>query len=163
MKALIHSIWAAAMIVCSAGAQAQTADPAGPVILTISTADGAEMNFDLDMIDGLDQVVTVTETPWHDGAQEFSGPLVSDLLAPLGLSVGEVRFIAVNDYAASMPWADIEAYPVILATRHNGETMSVRDKGPLFVIYPFDTYPELRNEVYFARSVWQVKAIQVIP
>ena len=36
-----------------------------------------------------------------------------------------------------------------------------RDKGPLFVIYPFDTRPELRNAVYFSRCAWQLKAIDI--
>ena len=39
--------------------------------------------------------------------------------------------------------------------------MSVRDKGPLFVIYPFDEAPELNNETYYGRSAWQVKSIEV--
>lgn len=28
--------------------------------------------------------------------------------------------------------------------------LSVRDKGPLFLIYPFDQYPELRNKLYYS-------------
>ena len=38
---------------------------------------------------------------------------------------------------------------------------SVRDKGPLFLVYPFDTNPETYNEKYFSRSVWQIKEIEV--
>ena len=40
--------------------------------------------------------------------------------------------------------------------------MSIRDKGPIFMIYPFDKNPELYNEKYFSRSVWQIKSIEVI-
>lgn len=39
--------------------------------------------------------------------------------------------------------------------------MSVRDKGPLFLIYPFDDNPDLFDEVYFGRSVWQIAQIVV--
>jgi hypothetical protein len=56
---------------------------------------------------------------------------------------------------------DIKDYPVILATRVDGEELSVRDKGPLFVIYPFDEHPDLYNEVIFSRSVWQVASLTV--
>ena len=49
----------------------------------------------------------------------------------------------------------------ILATRMDGQLMSVRDKGPLFLIYPFDLDSGLYNEKYFARSVWQIKEIEV--
>ncbi len=44
----------------------------------------------------------------------------------------------------------------------NDQPMSVRDKGPLFLVYPFDLNPELYNEKYFSRSVWQIKEIEVI-
>lgn len=142
--------------------------PTGPVILTVSgqvgITNGADVaEFDLEMMDALEQRVTLTETPWHEGQQEFTGPRLSDVMAAAGASGSELRIIAVNDYSATMPWADIEAAPVILATRHNGAEMSVRQHGPLFVIYPFDEQPELRNEVYFSRSVWQVAAIEVLP
>jgi hypothetical protein len=40
--------------------------------------------------------------------------------------------------------------------------MSVREKGPLFVMYPFDEQPALRTSVYFGRCIWQLKAIEVL-
>ena len=43
----------------------------------------------------------------------------------------------------------------------DGKPLSVRDKGPLFLIYPFDKNPELYNEKYFSRSVWQIKKIEI--
>jgi len=162
----------APFLVLALVATAATADPLpqpeGRVILTISgavtltNADGAA-RFDQAMIEALPQRETRTSTPWFEGPQLFTGPLLSDLMAAAGASGSELRVVAINDYAASMPWADIESFPVILAIRHNGQTMSVRDKGPLFVIYPFDEQPELANELYFARSVWQVAAIEVRP
>lgn len=163
MTSLIRTFGALIMLSFAFGVQAQTNTPTGPVILTVTGADGAETLLDLAMIDGLEQTVTVVETPWYDGAQEFSGPRISELMAHLQISGSQLNVVAENDYTASMPWSDIVDYPVILATRHNGQTMSLRDKGPLFVIYPFDTYPELRNEVVFSRSVWQVKAVKVSP
>ena len=81
--------------------------------------------------------------------KSFSGPLIADVMAQTGMDGSELNLVALNDYAAAMPWSDIVDFPVILATRLNGETMAVRDKGPLFVIYPFDEHPELKNEVLF--------------
>ena len=39
--------------------------------------------------------------------------------------------------------------------------MSVREKGPLFVMYPFDSQPQLRNAVYFSRCIWQLRSIEL--
>ena len=72
-----------------------------------------------------------------------------------------VTVTALNDYSAEIPIGDFLDHSVILASRLDGEELSVRDKGPLFVIYPFDLEPDLYNEVYFGRSVWQVTSIAV--
>lgn len=142
--------------------------PTGPVILTLrgdlahANSDGAAM-FDLAMLDALEQRETITATPWHEGVQTFTGPRIATILAAAGARGTDLRIIAINDYAASMPWQDSQDHPVILASRRNGQTLSVRETGPLFVIYPFDEQPDLRDEVYFSRSVWQVQAIEVLP
>ena len=39
--------------------------------------------------------------------------------------------------------------------------MSVREKGPLWVIYPFDSDPEYQTEVIYSRSIWQLDRIVV--
>jgi hypothetical protein len=40
--------------------------------------------------------------------------------------------------------------------------MSVREKGPLWVIYPFDDVPEYQNETIYSRSIWQLDRIEVV-
>jgi len=168
LRLLAAPIMALALALAGAAVAQPLSTPAGPVILTVSGAvtqtngDGVAL-FDLAMFEALPQRETRTSTPWYEGPQVFTGPQLSDLMAAVGAEGSALRIVAVNDYAATMPWADITASPVILAVRHNGETMSVRDKGPLFVIYPFDEQPELANEMFYSRSVWQVVAIEVLP
>ena len=41
------------------------------------------------------------------------------------------------------------------------QPMAVRDKGPLFVVYPFDSKVELRSSVYYERSIWQLKRMSI--
>ena len=50
----------------------------------------------------------------------------------------------------------------IIAYSMDGAQMSVRDKGPLWVIYPFDSSPEYRTAVIFSRSIWQLDRIEVV-
>ena len=140
--------------------------PSGPVVLTVygnianTNAEG-RAEFDRAMLDALPQRTTTTQTPWYDGEQSFTGPLAMAVLEQVGASGSSVTVTALNDYSADIPMSDLETYPVILANQLNGETLSVRDKGPLFVIYPFDEQRDLYNEVIFGRSVWQVTAITV--
>jgi hypothetical protein len=140
--------------------------PAGEVVLTIAgaientNADG-KAELDLAMLDALASRETTTATPWYDTPQTFKGPLGTALLDLVGAKGTTVKVTAINDYSAEIPMQDFIDNPVIFATTLNGETMSVRDKGPVFVVYPFDLNPDLYNEAYFGKSVWQVVAIEV--
>ena len=146
---------------------AQLEAPAGDVILTVSgnvdnsNGDGV-MRFDLDMLKRLSGRTASMETPWTPGQTEFSGPLLAEVLKAAGASGSHMIVKALNDYAAEVPMEDAREFPTILAVEMNGEPMSVRDKGPVFMIYPFDTNPELCNEKYFSRSVWQIREIEVV-
>jgi hypothetical protein len=59
-----------------------------------------------------------------------------------------VQALALNDYSTDIPMEDFEKYNVILALKRDGEYMPVRDKGPLFVVYPYDSNPELRSQKF---------------
>ena len=140
--------------------------PTGDEILEITgkiantNADGAA-DFDMAMLAALPQRTTVTTSPWYDGKQTFAGPLGWALLNQIGATGTTLKVTALNDYVTEIPVGDFKDYQVILATSLNGEAMSVRDKGPIFIIYPFDEKPELYNQKYFSRSVWQIKEIDV--
>ena len=84
------------------------------------------------------------------------------ILAAAGADGKVLKVKALNDYSSDVPIADAKDLDTILAVRMNSKLMSVRDKGPLFMIYPFDTNPELYNEKYFSRSVWQVMEVEVV-
>jgi hypothetical protein len=114
------------------------------------------------MLDAMASRTTTAETPWFDKVHTFEGPLLSAVLDAARAEGKALRVRAINGYEAIIPMEDVERYPIILATRIDGKVLSVRDKGPVFVIYPFDTSPELYNEVYYTRSVWQVETMEVL-
>lgn len=165
-RAFVASLLTAPAII-PASARALSAAPSGPVILTVTgsidpnAAEGG-VAFDLAGLDALPQHQTVTATPWHDGRPTFRGPTIASILDAAGAEGSLLRIKALNDYSADMPMADARAFPVILASRIDDAEISVRNKGPLFVIYPFDEQPDLYNEIYFGRSVWQVSEIEVL-
>lgn len=141
--------------------------PAATVVLTVRGAlarasrDG-KADFDMAMLERLPQRSITTETPWHSGARTFQGPLLREVLAAAGAPRGQTaRLVALNDYSVEMPLDDARRYDVIVARQLDGKPMSVREKGPLFVMYPFDTQPQLRNAVYFSRCVWQLRSIEL--
>jgi len=102
-----------------------------------------------------------THTPWHDGAVTFGGPRLWDLLEPLKPAGATLHVTALNDYSVDIPLSDLKRYQPVLAWQLNGKPIGVRNKGPLLLIYPFDAYPELQNQLYYGRSIWQIKTITV--
>lgn len=140
--------------------------PQGRVIFTISgrisqTNGTGVADFDRAMLLALPAATIETMTPWTDGVTKFEGPLARDLLQRVGAKGSRVKALAINDYSVVIPVSDFETYPVILAMKMNGEVLRTRTKGPLWVIYPWSEKPELRSEVIYGRSIWQVKEIVV--
>jgi hypothetical protein len=63
---------------------------------------------------------------------------------------------AANDYVISYPVSDATDYDVIIATQMDGAVMSVREKGPLWLMYPFSDVPELSDGIFKSRIIWQL-------
>lgn len=137
-----------------------------PVLLEITgkirvTNEGATARFDRQMLDALPQHRLETYTNWTEGLQVFEGPLLGDVLARVGAYGTTLRAVALNDYQVEIPWADPEDYPVLLALRHNGAPMSVRDKGPLWIIYPSPNAEAAITSPHNDKSVWQLRSLDV--
>lgn len=141
--------------------------PAGEVVLTVSGAPKAEnageaAQFDLAMLERLGAVEFETSTIWTQGVQHFEGVPLNHLVDHLGITGTTLRATAINDYSVDIPLADaVEGGPII-AFKLNGEEMSVRDKGPLWIVYPYDSKSEYQSEVVYSRSIWQLDRIEVI-
>lgn len=155
------------LLLLMAPAIAETlASPTGKPILTISgaitntNADGTAV-FDREMLEALGMESIKTKTPWFDGVSSFTGVRMNKLMEVVGASGKSVTAIALNDYVTTIPLSDFAEFGVILALKRDGEYMAVRDKGPLFIIYPFDSESELQSQTYFGRSAWQLAKLIV--
>lgn len=140
--------------------------PGGRVVLTISgnisvkNQDGAAV-FSMAMLEKLPQRKVFTTSPWYPQGAEFTGPLLRDLLAAAGAKGDKIVAVALNDYKTEIPLQDAYSFDVILAHKMNGKSMPVREKGPLFIVYPFDAKPELKTQLYQNRSAWQLSRLTV--
>jgi hypothetical protein len=138
----------------------------GPIVLVVRGRvrrpnAGASAHFDMAMLERLPQHRFRTRTPWYAAAREFTGPLMRDVLDAAGADGRVLRVSALNDYRVDVPIEDAHQHDLTLARLLDGQPMPVRDKGPLFMIYPFDDHPHLRSAIYYSRSVWQVKSIEI--
>ncbi|WP_282604555.1 molybdopterin-dependent oxidoreductase [Pelagibius sp. Alg239-R121] len=127
----------------------------------VKDAKGPVAILDRSMLEGLGITKIETSTDWTDGIQSFEGPLVSDLLERLGASGTTILATAANDYTVEIPVSDFLRYPVILAMEMNGKRLTLRDKGPIWIVYPRDQYPELDDPLINGRWIWQLKRLEI--
>lgn len=100
-----------------------------------------------------------TETPWFPKKSEFKGILFKEVLTKAKISENsQLQIVAWDNFNAQVPAKDAFEYNTILTTHIDGKRITLRDKGPFFLMYPL-TNPQLRTGVYYNRSVWQIKEI----
>jgi hypothetical protein len=71
--------------------------------------------------------------------------------------------VAVNDYKVDISQSRIEDNAPIIANRMNGAPFSIRDKGPLRVVFPFDQSERYQTEEIYSLSIWQLTQLRVLP
>jgi hypothetical protein len=140
--------------------------PSQASILTISGRigvfnDSNTARFDRPMLEAIGMASFTTSTPWYDGPVTFEGPPMAKLMETVQAQGETVTAIALNDYVTEIPIGDFSRYGVVLALKRNGAYMPVRDKGPLFIVYPYDTDADLRHRRFYSRSAWQVARLIV--
>ncbi len=154
------------LLVVQAGRAFALEAPSGTPVLSITgaisqrnTADAAD--FDMAMLERLPQHSLTTLVPWYSRPRTFTGVRLRELLALVGARGDTLRAIALNDYRVDIPVEEVRRLDVIVAHRLDDQPMTVREKGPLVIMYPFDTVRELRNPVHFGRAAWQLRRIEV--
>ena len=167
-RSFLGTAAAAALLAGLAALPARALDaPLGKVVLTVSGSlanpnDSGSASFDLALLQTLPQTSFTTRTPWYAQPRKFTGVPLRDLLAAVGAPPGAaLRGVALNDYRVEIPTEDVVRHGAMLAYLLDDKPMSVRDKGPLVIIYPFDDKPELRSAIHYSRAIWQLRSLEV--
>ncbi|MDO6587799.1 molybdopterin-dependent oxidoreductase [Salipiger sp. 1_MG-2023] len=141
-------------------AMARLAMADSDVILT-TTVNDVTRSFTLEELQALPVERFETITIWTEGPQSFEGVPLAAMLDDLGVTEGTVSAQAINDYAVDIPIDEITETTPIIAYHQNGASMSRRDKGPLWIVYPYDSKPEFQSEAIYSRSIWQMDRLSV--
>ncbi|BFM50176.1 hypothetical protein [Marinomonas sp. THO17] len=142
--------------------------PTQRVILTVSgdmdnMLQDSQVKFDLPMLEALPQYSVTTNNPWTKGLHTYRGFSAIDLLAALNANGDVLEVTALNKYMTRVPVSDFVEHGAIFATHRDGVPMSIRNLGPIMLIYPFDQNESLKSEIYFGRSIWQINHIKIVP
>lgn len=149
----------------SAPLSAPLAAQADEVILVVSNAaspDTPEVRLTEEELLALPQVTVRTNTEFTDGVVAYAGPLARDVVELVGAEEAtSAHLVALNDYAVDIPLDDFYEYDVIMALHADGERLSRRDKGPIWIMYPVDEHAELQDPLYNVRMIWQLARMEL--
>ncbi|MFA0086683.1 hypothetical protein ACE1OE_12590 [Vibrio sp. E150_011] len=130
--------------------------------LTIVDKSDVVHTYDSQQLLNMAQHTITTDLPWLNSASTFSGVTFEDLFNDAGLDIPyTVTLTALNNYQIVLDKKDIEQFSPIIAILKDGNPMSVREKGPYWVIFSLELYPELDNTDYHAKMIWQLKEIRL--
>lgn len=167
LRATLYALTLGASCLASS-ALAELAAPTEEVVLTV-TGTIAETNggegvafLDRAMLGAMPRTIINTSTIWTEGTHSFEGVSLHTLIATLGIKASSLRATAINDYAVEIPLEDAVEGGAIIAYKIDGKEMSIREKGPLWVIYPYDDTADYRKEVIYSRSIWQLDRVQAL-
>jgi hypothetical protein len=135
--------------------------PQGDPVLVITgevgrTNEGDQAVLDLPMLEAMPATEFSTTTLWTNGRVAFTGVELATLVQELEITGERLEAKALNDYRVNIPLEEaVEGGPMI-AYKMNGDYMHRRDKGPLWIVYPYDRSVEYRTESVYSRSIWQL-------
>ena len=131
--------------------------------LRLENADRREiLSLSLDSMKSLGWETLETNTPWSPNLTVFGGVPLADLLAHAGIRSARVLAIALNDYQAEINVEDAVKWEAFVACEADGQPMSVREKGPCWIVFPWSQHLELNNGDVQAISVWQLSTLRAL-
>ncbi|MCR4425216.1 MAG: hypothetical protein NUW23_03355 [Firmicutes bacterium] len=150
LTVLILGVCALLALTVEAGIAAP-ANPTGKVVLTVTGAiseknsdKGLEM--DMAMLEKIGLQLCEVRDPWL-GSKKYTGVLVSAILETAGASedYDEVIVIAKDGKKVTLTADDINKYPIILATQDGGKAIGTGVGGPIKLVFPYGTHPEVEK------------------
>jgi len=142
-------------------ASAKASEP--DIILEVQLGEEAIIGFTLEDLRALPLTEFETSTVWTQGIDSYAGVLLLDLLHHIGHTPvrGAINVHALDGYSAGIDADLITEQAPLLSFLRNASPMSVRDQGPIWLIFPYDHNSAFRTESIYAKSVWQVRSLEV--
>jgi len=109
----------------------------------------------------LPQQEFTTNHTWSETADTFRGPLLKDVLELACNNTQTLNLKAINDYSIRMDFTMAQPLEPIVAHTVNGKRLSVREKGPLWVMISTDQH-KVAPKSLDAMMIWQLSDITIL-
>ena len=127
-----------------------------------STSCGSkELVFSEKQLQALPQKAFKTKHTWATVVQEFSGPLLTDVIQQICPQAKEVYLRSLDQYSVTIDFQKVVKYEAILALTIDGKPLTVREKGPIWLMINTDDL-NIAARTLDNMLVWQLYYIQVL-
>lgn len=131
-------------------------------VLNINSApQSINVLYTLKQLQQLPQHEIRTKSPWTNGVHIYKGPYLDDVLKLAKTEGDWLTLHALDSYQISFNYQRIKKYNPILALQIDGTLLTVRTKGPIWLMLPIDEFKELGTAIYQDYMVWQLVKIDV--
>lgn len=93
---------------------------------------------------------------------KFTGIQVITLLKKFGNLTGitEITFICFDAYQVTVKIEDLLKYPIILAVAKDGQPIAREQGGPIYLVFPYTQYPQIKKE--YNEGMWAFYVTHII-
>lgn len=131
-----------------------------PIALKGNLVDGVPSSVTAEMLETLPMTEYTVMDPYALQQVVYRGVLVRDLVARYGRpDTAAIHLRAIDDFKAEITRDEWTRWDVLLATRKDGQLMSIDNSGPARIVFPYDTAPDIDHTVYADKWIWQINAI----
>lgn len=149
--------YASVILVCTVGLA-----NADPYLLSVHVDEKVQINLSDHDLMALPQEEFTTSSIWTQGEKTYSGPALRTLLDSLGVNDRDLELTAANDYSVRIPADAIEDKAPIIANRIDGKPFGLRENGPLWLVFPYDSSVRYQSETIYSYSIRQLKSLRVL-
>lgn len=102
-----------------------------------------------------------TVTPWTNGRVAFTGVSLMNFLDAAGLKGADVAAVSMDDYVADISWETMQDHAPMIATRLDGQPLSVENKGPFWIMFDFEDAGGAVHAALRTMAVWHLVEFEV--
>ncbi len=161
----VLAVFAVMVMIGSTGIAAPK--PEGKVVLTVvgaisNTNSDKGLELDMAMLEGIKLTDYEGKDPWL-GNKKYTGVLISDILKFAGVSdtAVEVTTVAKDGKKVVIKIADVNKFPIMLATKDNNKVIGSGLGGPVKLVFPYTSHPEVEKIHSKDDWSWYVVTLEV--
>lgn len=99
--------------------------------------------------------------PWDKRTERYQGILMNEFVRKLGQpGIKELLLSAIDEYQVTFHENEWQQFRIMIVTRVNGEYLSVREKGPMKIIFPDYEMSNKSYELNRPKWLWMINRIE---